>query len=51
MSRAIVLVLGHTGFVGQRLAAELRGEGHEVVGYSSATLWPQATCAASEGAA
>ena len=36
MSRAIIL--GHTGFVGQRLAAELRGEGHEVVGHSSATL-------------
>ena len=49
MSRAIVL--GHTGFVDQRLAAELRGEGHEVVGLSATTLRLQATCAAASGAA
>lgn len=36
MNRAVVL--GHTGFVGRRLADELRRQGFRVIGHSSATL-------------
>lgn len=36
MTRAVVL--GHTGFVGRALVAELEHHGYEVIGHSSATL-------------
>jgi nucleoside-diphosphate-sugar epimerase len=36
MTRAVVL--GHTGFVGRALVAELEHQGYEVIGHSSATL-------------
>lgn len=36
MKRA--LVLGHTGFVGHAIVAELEGQGYHVIGHSSATL-------------
>lgn len=35
---AHVVLLGNTGFVGRRLEARLRAEGHEVRGYATATL-------------